>query len=116
MGRALIAILLGVVSFAVFMFVGETAGVVPAFIAVAAFLCVCQFLLSRGHVDANPKDWRIMLALAAPLLASTLVMVLLERREVVLAQAPVLLFACVGIYAGAVVASLAARRTAARSS
>ncbi|MBE3049355.1 hypothetical protein IMZ48_44025 [Candidatus Bathyarchaeota archaeon] len=116
MRKAWIAILLGVLSFLVFMFVGEGAGFVPAFIAVAAFLFVCQFLLSRGHVDAHRKDWRIMLTLAAPLLVTTFLMVLLEKREIVLAQAPVMLAACVGIYAGAVVASLAARRTAVRSS
>jgi hypothetical protein len=116
MGKALIAILLGVVSFVVMMGVGEGMGMVPALIAAGAFLFVCQLLLSRGHVDAHWRDWRIMLALAAPILVAVFLMVLLERREVVLSQGPVFLLLCVFIYAGAVVASLAARRTAARSS
>ena len=110
------AFLLGVASFVVMMGVGEGVGVVPALIAVGAFLFVCQLLLSRGHVDAHRRDWRIMLALAAPILVAMFLMGLLEKREVVLAQGPVFLLVCVAIYAGAVVASLAARRTAARSS
>jgi len=69
--RGLVGVLLGVVSFVVAIAVGETAGTLPAFIAVAAFLFVCQFLLSRGHVDAQRKDWPVMLALAAPLLVAT---------------------------------------------
>lgn len=116
MRTAFIGVLLGVLSFFVYMFVFESAGLLPSFIAVAGFLFVCQFVLSRGHVDAHRRDWRIMSALAAPLLVATFIMVLVERREVILVQGPVMLFACAGIYAGAAMASLAARRTRARSS
>ena len=112
--RMSMGVLLGVLSFLVYMFVFEPAGLLPAFIAVATFLFVCQFLLSRGHAHAHRRDWRIMVALAAPLLAVVLTMVVVERREVVLAQGSVLVFACAGIYAGAAVASLAARRTLAQ--
>jgi len=112
--RMSMGVLLGVLSFLVYMFVFESAGLLPAFIAVATFLFVCQFLLSRGHAHAHRRDWRIMVALAAPLLAVVLTMVVVERREAVLAQGSVLLFACAGIYAGAAVASLAARRTLAQ--
>jgi hypothetical protein len=111
--KVLVGVLLGVFSFLVAMFVGGAAGTLPAFIAVAAFLFGCQFLLSWGHVDAHRKDWPVMLALAAPLLASTFMMVLVEPPETVLDQGPVLLFACAGIYAGAVTASRMARRTGA---
>ena len=109
--KALVGVVLGAFSFLVAMFVGGAAGNLPAFIAVAAFLFGCQFLLSWGHVDAHRKDWPVMLALAAPLLVSTFTMVLVERPETVLDQGPILLFACAGIYAGAVVASRMARRT-----
>ena len=57
-----------------------------------------------------------MLALDAIWLAGLIVMVLKERRAVILSQGPVFLLAtCGGTYLGAVVASLAARRTVARS-
>ena len=112
--RMPMGLLLGVLSFLVYMFVFESAGLLPAFSAVATFLFVCQFLLSRGHADAHRRDWRIMVALAAPLLVVVLTMVVVERREVILAQGSVILFGCVGIYLGAAVASLAARRTVAR--
>ena len=113
--RVLVGVLLGVVSTVVAIFATETAGawlrsMWPTFIAVAAFLFVCQFLLSRGHLDAHRKDWPVMLALAAPLLVATFSMVLVEQPEVVLSQGPVLLFACAGIYAGAVTASRMTRR------
>jgi hypothetical protein len=113
--RMSMGVLLGVLSFLVYMFVFESAGLLSAFIAVATFLFVCQFLLSRGHADAHRRDWRVMLALAAPLLAVVLIMVVVERREAILAQGSVILLACAGIYAGAAVASLAARRSVARS-
>ena len=114
--RVLVGVLLGVVSTVVAIFVTETAGALlrsmwPTFIAVAAFLFVCQFLLSRGHAEAHRKDWPVMLAMAAPFLVSTVIMIFVERLETVLEQGPVLLFACAGIYAGAVTASRMARRT-----
>jgi len=109
--RGLVGVLFGVVSFVAFIVVGEAAGTLPAFIAVAAFLFVCQFLLSRGHAEAHRKDWPVMLAMAAPFLVSTVIMIFVERLETVLEQGPVLLFACAGIYAGAVTASRMARRT-----
>jgi hypothetical protein len=109
--KALVGILLGVFAFLVAMFFGGAAGNLGANIGVAAFMFVCQFLLSWGHVDAHRKDWPVMLALAAPLLVATFMMVLVEPIETVLDQGPVLLFACAGIYAGAVTASRMARRT-----
>ena len=109
--KALIGVVLGAFSFLVVMFFGETAGNLGAYIAAAAFMFVCQFLLSWGHVDAHRKDWPVMLALAAPLLVATFGMVLVERFETILDQGPILLFACAGIYAGAVTASRMARRT-----
>jgi len=108
--KVLVGVLLGASSFLVAMFVGGAAGTLPAFMAVAAFLFGCQFLLSWGHVDAHRKDWPVMLALVAPLLVSTFMMILVERLETILDQGPVLLFACAGIYAGAATASRTARR------
>ncbi len=107
--------LLGVVSFFIFMGVGEGVGLGAAFLAVASFLFVCQFLLSRGHVDAHRDDWHTMVGLAAPLFLSTLLVAVLERPEVFFVQGvPLSASAGVGIYAGAVAAAFAARRTASR--
>jgi hypothetical protein len=56
-----------------------------------------------------------MLALDAILLLDVFVMVLVEKREVALTQGlGILLFCCGGIFAGAAVASLAARRRGGR--
>lgn len=114
MWRAVLAIVLGICAEVVFIAVGEGVGLAAAFVAVATYFCVCQFLLSRGHADAPRKDWRIMLALAAPLLLFTIPMVLLEKPEVVLSQGPVVLFGGAGIFGGAMAASGAARRRAAQ--
>jgi hypothetical protein len=109
--KSLRALCLGFLAFFLFMFVGETAGLIAAFILMAAYFSICQFLLSRGNVDAYRKDWPIMLAMDATPLVVVLVMVLVERREVILSQGlGILLSCCGGTYAGAVVASLAARR------
>lgn len=113
MRKSLLALGLGFLSFFLYIFVGETVGGFAAFILMAAYFSICQFLLSRGNVDAYRKDWLIMLALDATFLVSVLIMVLVEKREVILAQGPgVLISCCGGTYAGAVVASLIARRRA----
>ena len=115
MRKSLRAFLLGFLAFFLLMFVGETAGLVAAFILLAAYFSTCQFLLSRGNVDAYRNDWPIMLAMDATLLVSVVIMVLVEKRDVILSQGPgILLSCCGGTYAGAVVASLTARRRAAR--
>ena len=113
MRKSLLALGLGFLPFFLYIFVGETAGVFAAFIFMAAYFSVCQFLLSRGNVDAYRKDWLIMLTLDATLLVFVLIMVLVEKRGVILAQGPgILISCCGGTYAGAVVASLIARRRA----
>ena len=116
MPKALGAFFLGLLSFLVLMFVGETAGLLAAFISSTVCFFVCQVLLSWRNVDAYRKDWPIMLALGATLLVSVFIMVPVERWDVIPSQGPgILLSTCGGTYAGAVVASLTARRTAARS-
>ena len=115
MRTTLRAFCLGFLAFFLFMFVGETAGLFSAFILMAAYFAICQFLLSRGNVDAYRKDWPSMLAMDATILVVVFIMVLVEKREVILSQGPgILLSSCGGTYAGAVVASLAARRRAAQ--
>jgi hypothetical protein len=113
--KLLIAFLLGLVSLFVMMFVGETAGGLAAFAAMAGYFFVCQFLLSRGHADAHRKDWRVMVALDAIPVVAILIMVAVEKWGVILSQGPgMLLQTCGGTFAGAVVASVTAKRTAAR--
>ena len=122
MSKALIAFFLGLFSFFLFMFIGETllhyygnVGLAAAFILMAAYFFICQFLLSRGNPNAFPKDWPIMLALDAVLLFILIPMALLETQEVVLAQGSVILLSCCGgTLAGAFAASKVARRKARR--
>lgn len=114
------AFLLGVLSFAVFMFVaheadnllGDTAGVIVTGIGMLAYFFLCQFRLSRGNPDALLKDWPIMLALNATIIVVLFVSVLVEKQGAVfLFQALGILLVCfAGTLAGAFVASRAARR------
>jgi hypothetical protein len=115
MPKALIAFLLGLFAFFVLMFVGETAGLVAAFVSLAAYFCFCQFFLSRRNADAYRKDWPVMLVLDAVVLVGVLIMVLVEKWDVILSQGPgILISTCGGTYLGAIVASLTAKRTVAR--
>jgi putative effector of murein hydrolase len=115
MRKTWIAFLLGLPSFLVLMFVGETAGLIAAFTSLAVYFFVCEFLLSRRNIDAYRKDWPFMLALDATPFVVVFIMVLVEKRAVILEQGPgILLSACGGTYAGAVVASITAKRMAAR--
>src|ERR1039458_9960090 len=86
MPKTLVAFLLGVFAFFVGMFVGETAGPVAGFVALAAYYCFCQFFLSRKNADAYRKDWPVMLVLDAPVLVGVLIMVLVEKWDVILSQ------------------------------
>lgn len=121
MNRLSGAFLLGLLSFFLMMFIGEflvkplgeTMGLLATFSALAVYFFICQFLLSRGNPDAWRSDWRIMLALDAVTIIVVCIMVTAENRDVALAQAPGwLLSTCGGTFAGALAASLVARRTA----
>jgi hypothetical protein len=119
MNRLSGAFLLGLSSFVLMMLVGEsllkpfgeTMALVVTFSSLAVYFFICQFLLSRGNPDALRTDWRIMLALGAVPLVSVVIMILVERVDVILAQGTgILLASCGGIFAGAFAASRAARR------
>ena len=113
--RIVIAFFLGVIGLFVGFGVGEGIGLVVMGVALGAYFCLCQFLLSRKNANAYRKDWPIMLALDAAWLAMFIVMILVANRADILTQGPAMLLgACGGTYLGAVVASLAARRTVAR--
>ena len=121
MSKALIAFFLGLFSFVLFMFVGESiswhfgeyVGLAAVFIVMTVYFFFCQFFLSRGNPKAFPKDWPIMLALDAVLLFILIPMALLETQEVVIAQGSVILLSCLGgTLAGALAASKSARRKA----
>jgi len=117
MPKALMAFLLGGLSFLLFLFIGETAshylgnaGFIVMFILMAAYFFICQFRLSRGNRTAYLKDWPVMLALDAIWIAAFFGMVLTERREVVIAQGLGILISCFGAtWAGAFAASMIAR-------
>jgi hypothetical protein len=120
--KGLGAFLLGVLSFVVFMFVGETAdqflgdiatAIVTGIVMMAYFL-FCQFRLSRGNPHAFLKDWPIMLLLNATIIGVLIYSVLGEKQGAVfLVQTLGILLACfAGTLAGAFVASRKARRKA----
>ena len=96
MTKLLIAFFLGLCSFLVMMFVGETAGFPAMFATIVMYFFTCQFLLSRGHADAHRKDWRIMLALDAIPVVAVLIMVAVEKWDVILSQGPIVLLSTFG--------------------
>jgi hypothetical protein len=121
--KALIAFFLGLFSFFLYIFVGESSShyfgenvaLAVWFILMFAYFFICQFFLSRGNANAFPKDWPIMLALDAVLLLALIPMAILETQEVILYQGSgILLSCCGGTLAGAFAASKVARRKAAR--
>ena len=119
MSRITVAFILGILSFFLYMFIGEEfshyigdAGFVLSFVLMAAYFFVCQFRLSRGNADALRKDWPIMLALNAAPLATVIIMVFMETWPVILSQGLVILLAgWGGAFAGATAASRAARKS-----
>jgi hypothetical protein len=113
--RALGAFGLGLISFLLFMFFGETFGLLAAFVVLSVYFFLCQLLLSRGHADAYKEDLGLMVGLDATMIACAILVICIEKPSVVVSQVPVMLGAtCLRTYLGAVVASRAARRAAAR--
>jgi amino acid transporter len=118
MPRIVFAFILSVLFFFLFMFIGETsasylgdAGFVITFVLMAANFFVCQFRLSRGNAGAPRKDWPIMLALNAVPLVMVILMIMNEKWPVILVQGLIILLAgWGGAFAGAVLASRAARK------
>jgi hypothetical protein len=118
MSKASVAFFLGVLSFFLFFFIGETAthylgnaGFVVLFILMATYFFICQFRLSRGNPNAYRKDWPVMLALDVIWVVVFFGTVFAERREVVIAQGLGILVSCFGAtWAGAFAASMKARR------
>ena len=107
-------IFLAVISLLVIIGVGERLGLIAGFIGLAAWCFTWQFLRSRGDADAYRRWSRLILVSAMPI-TIVVVMVLLERRDVIFVQAPGILIAGVGgAYAGAFTATILARRAAAR--
>jgi hypothetical protein len=118
MSRIAVALILSVLFFFLYMFIGEAsterlgdAGLALTFVLMAAYFFVCQFRLSRGRAAAWPKDWPIMLDLNAVPLVMVLLMIGKEKWPVILAQGLVVLIAgWGGAFAGALVASRVARK------
>lgn len=118
MSRIVVAFNLSVFFFFLFMFIGEAStsylgdvGFVITFVVMAAYFFVCQFRLSRGNAAAARKDWPIMLALNAVPLVMVILMIINEKWPVILVQGLIILVVgWGGAFAGAVVASRAARK------
>jgi hypothetical protein len=114
MARKTAALLLGLVSFVIFMFIGETAGLLAAFATLAAYFCLSQFLLSFRQAEPH-REWGLMLALVAIPLLEVAIVCMVEKGAVILTQGTgILVSSCAGTYLGALAASLVARRRVAR--
>jgi hypothetical protein len=112
--KALGAFGLGVVSFLLFMFFGESFGMAAAFVALIIYFFVCQSILSRGHVGAHKEDLGLMFALDAVMFFCALLVICVEKPSVIASQIPVMFGAtCAGTSLGAVVASRTATRRSA---
>jgi hypothetical protein len=77
--KTLLAFFLGLLSFIVLREVGEGMGVLVDFIVMTVYFFVCQFLLSRGKVNAHLKDRPVMLALEATVFVVVFTMLLVEN-------------------------------------
>jgi hypothetical protein len=116
--RIISALVLSVLFFFLYFFVGETsahylgdAGFAVIFILTGVYFFICQFRLSRGNAEALRQDWPIILALNAVPLVMVILMVGKEKWPVILVQGLVTLLAgCGGAFAGAVVAARRARK------
>lgn len=116
--RGVVAFFLGLLSFFLFMFIGEkltydygNAGWFVTFILMFVYFFPCQFFLSRGNPNAYHEDWPIMLALDIIWIAAFIVMIWTERRVVAFVQGLGILVSCLGgTWAGAFAASMKARR------
>jgi hypothetical protein len=65
MAKPIIAFFLGILSFVIYRFFLEILGeyISAVFVILAAYFFICQFLLSRGNPHAFRRDWPTMLAL-----------------------------------------------------
>jgi len=114
--RHVIAFFLGLLSFLVLMFVGETYGDPKAAAVAAVYFFVCQFLLSLDNKAAH-RNWTLMLALNFVTIILTIIMVIGEKWPTIVSQAPIfLIIPCTATYLGAVMASLSAKRKKGRRS
>jgi hypothetical protein len=113
--KVLGAFFLGLVAFVLVWAIAEAVlyefgypGIIATFILMAACFFICQFFLSRGNPDAYRKDWATMLALEVVPLLIIIFGLLWDKRMGV----RVFISSLAGTFAGAVAASLAARRKA----
>jgi hypothetical protein len=118
--KAIVALFLGAFSFFLGFAIGEPltykfgdTGFIPTFAILLAYFFVCQFALSRGNPAVFKKNWANMLALdTVPLLVVAYLGVQWENHGAVFWTQGLgfLVSSLGGTLAGAVAASLAARR------
>ncbi len=109
----IVALLLGLVWFPVVMFLGEAVSLYVAFGFILVYFFGCQWLLSRLYERAHGPDVPVMLTLNAGVIAMTVIVFLVEKRQTFVEQGvPMLLCGLVGTIAGAVVASIVAKKAA----
>ncbi|MGD8236842.1 MAG: hypothetical protein PVG47_07680 [Chromatiales bacterium] len=106
MAKKVIAVILGIFSFFLLMFLGEECGVAIAFIATGIYYLISQFFLSRGNARALYEDWWLILSLNAALILVAVLILLIEPDDKYTAGVAVISF--VSSVAGASIAALLA--------
>jgi len=121
--KIVVAVPLGLISFALFMNLAEDIRVVPekdptavfinggiVLVVMAAYFFICEYLLSRRNPQAVWKHWPTILALTSTLIVTpVLVIASGETMENVMQAAGLAIFAVVFSCAGAALAARAAR-------
>jgi hypothetical protein len=120
MAKPIVAFILGAFSFFLSFAIGEpliyqfgNTGLIPTFVILMAYFFICQFFLSRGNPAVFQKNWATMLALdGVPLLLVVYIGVQWENHGAVFwtQGLGILVSSLGGTLAGAVVASIKARR------
>lgn len=113
MRKALIAVILGVIPVLAFVFFGEwlsaKLGPISSLGLLFVYFFICQFLLSRGHLDACRKDGAVTIALDIAWIVF-MIITLAGKRLTVPWGIGFILSCIVGTWAGAAAASIGARR------
>jgi hypothetical protein len=113
-GRILLSIVLGLFAPLVAFMAAEMVEVpgqnpiqepIAAGIAVAIYLAICQFLVTRREKRTLSANWPTMIALGAPLLASSFIAEAKDLWERAFMYGPIVISGWLGIVAGAIVAA-----------
>lgn len=78
MAKRMLALVLGIISFFLFFFIGEEVGLAAGFIGSGIYYFIAQFLLSRGNPVAPRNDWVVILCLNVAFIVTAILVLLIE--------------------------------------